>query len=301
MLQMAVSLPPDRLLKTIEMCKPKSLFAISTRMNQLPEEIERTGKNVKSLGLKSLLTGGESYSREKGENIKKEWGNISVNDVWASTEGSVMGYMNDKCNFSGMHLAENRLLIDAVDSESLESVGIGNVGMDLVSTLYNDGERPATILLGYSHNDSIRILDVDRCGCGRTYKMIEWPLIRREDIVQVAGQNVNARLGVESAICNRYPFLTKEYLTIYKTIDVNLKRPHLEIRIEAKDSVSAISENERRDVARNIWSYVISNPAAESMIFSQSEAKVQFMDRGRLFEGYEQYNKPGKPVRLIRI
>jgi phenylacetate-coenzyme A ligase PaaK-like adenylate-forming protein len=212
-----------------------------------------------------------------------------------------MAYTDEKCNLLGMHIPENRLLIDAVDPDTLEPVGVGNVGIDIVSTLYNVGEKPATILIGYSHNDLIRILDVGKCGCGRTYKMIEWPLIRREDIVHVAGQNINVRLGIESAISNRYPFLTKEYLVIHKPIDVSQTKPYLEIRIETKKPGLAISENERRDVERRIWSHVISNPAAESIIFSQSESNIQFMDRGHLFEGYEKYNKPGKPIRLIKI
>jgi len=301
MLQIATPMKTDRLLQIIKICKPKSLFAISTRMNQVPEEIEQVGEKASNLGLKNLFTGGEPYSKEKKESIEKDWGDIPVTDVWASAEASVMGYMSDNCNKFGLHIPENRLLIDAVDPDTLEPVGTGNVGIDLVSTLYNIGEKPATILLGYSHNDSIRIRDVDRCNCGRTYKMIEWPLIRREDIVHVAGQNINFRLGVESAISNIYPFLTEEYLTIYKPIDVNRRRPYLEIRIETKKPVSDISEDERRDVEHRVWSYVISNPAAESIIFSQSETKIQFMERGKLFEGCEQYYKPGKPIRLIKM
>ena len=300
MLQMGVQMPTDRLLQIIKMCNPKSIFAISTRMNQLPEEIEKTGENVRDLGIESLLTGGESYSKEKKQSIKSRWGNICVSDVWASTEASVMGYMDNNCNSSGMHIVENRLLIDAVDSETLESVGVGKVGIDLITTLYDEDERPATVLIGYSHNDLIKILDLDKCSCGRTYKMIEWPITRKDDIIHLAGQNINFRLGTEASI-SEHSFLTGEYMAIYMPINLTRTKPYLEIRIESRIPVSDISRNEKVELENDIWSNVISNPAAEGIIFSQSDAKIQIVERGELFKGYEKHNKPGKPVRLIKL
>lgn len=300
MLQLAIPLKTDRLLQVIKMTKPKSLFAISTRMNQLPTEIEQIGEKASNLGLDCVLTGGEPYSKEKRAIIQGEWGNVYVADVWASAEASVLGYTSEDCHIFGMHIPENRLLVEAVDPDTLEPVGKGQIGVDLVTTLYDVGERPATILIGYSHNDSIKVLDVNKCDCGRSFKMIEWPLLRREDILCVSGQNLDVRLGTESAIC-KYPFLTKEYLIIHRPIDGRRLKPYLEIRIEANKRDADLSESAKQDVRREIWSKVISNPAAEDIVFSQSETQVQFFDRGNLFQGYEEYFKPSKPVRIITL
>lgn len=300
MLQLAIPLKADRLIQIVKMTRPKSLFAISTRMNQLPMEIEQVGEKASNLGIKCVLTGGEPYTKEKRAIIQREWGNVYAADVWASAEASVMGYTSEDCHIFGMHIPENRLFIEAVNPDTLEPVKRGQEGVDLVTTLYDVGETPAIILIGYSHNDNIKVLDISKCDCGRSYKMIEWPLVRREDILCVAGQNLNAGLETESVLCN-YPFLTKEYLIIFKPIAGTRVRPFLEIRIEADKSALDISDTTKLKVQREIWSRVISNPAAEDIVFSQTETAVKFCSRGDLFQGHEKYFKPGKPVRLIAL
>ena len=300
MLQMGVPMPADRLINVMKMCKPKGLFAISTRMNQIPGEIAQTGIKASDLNLKVLFTAGEPYSKEKKAIIERDWGGTYVADAWASAEVSIMGYMSENCNSNGLHVTENRLLFDVVDPETLESMPAGKIGVDLITTLYDEGEKPATILIGYSHNDLIKFLDIDRCKCGRTYRMIEWPLVRRDDIIHVAGQNLNVRLGTEATI-SKYSFLTMEYLAIYKPINEKRTRPVIEIRIEGNGKINDVQEKDKIDMERSIWSGVISNPAAESMVFTQSEATVNIVEKGQLFKGFEQYQKPGKPIRLIKI
>jgi phenylacetate-CoA ligase len=295
MLHIGVGLPPDKLLKIIKFQKPQSVFALGTKAYQLPRQIEELGEKASDLGIESILLGGEPCTIKRRNVIERDW-KASIIDCLASAELSVFGYQTLGCNKDVMHIPENRLFVNFVDPKTLDPVDNEEKGVDLVSTLYDLDEKPAMILLGCSLGDSSRLLDSKKCNCGRTYKQIEWPVCRNDYTVHMAGQNVYPVLGVESAIADS-PFLTGEYVTMYKEASGPQRRPYLEVRIEAKGNVP---ENEKKQIEEKIWSYVISNPAAYNIVASQSDLLLKIMERGHLFEGLETYQRPGKPIRLIK-
>jgi len=295
MLHISIGLPPDKLLQIIKYRRPQSLFALGTKAYQLPRQIEALGEKAGNLGIESILLGGEPCTKERKNVIERDW-NASVIDCLASAELSVFGYQTLGCNADIMHVPENRVFVNFVDPKTLDPVNKEEKGVDLVSTLYDLDEKPAMILLGYSLGDTSRLLDSKECNCGRTYKQIEWPVFRNDYTVHMAGQNIYPVLGTESAIADS-PFLTGEYLTIYKEASGPQRKPYLEVRVETKKSVP---EGDRKKLEEKIWSYVISNPAAYDIVMAQSELVLKFMETGQLFNGLESYQKPGKPIRLIK-
>jgi phenylacetate-coenzyme A ligase PaaK-like adenylate-forming protein len=196
-----------------------------------------------------------------------------------------------------MHVPENRLFLNFVDPKTLDPVSKEEKGVDLISTLYDVGEKPAVILLGYSHGDLGRILDSTGCNCSRTYKQMEWPVFRNDYIVKIAGQNTYPVMGTEAAIVDS-PFLTGEYTSITREFSESSIRPYLEIRVEKR---GPIPETERKKLEQKIWTYVISNPGAEGIVNSNADFVLKFTERGCLYEDLEKYVKPGKPIRLIRM
>ena len=295
MLHISVRLLPENLLQIIKLRKPQSLWALATKAYQLPRQIEELGEKASDLGIESILTGGEHYTKERKMVIERDW-NAAVIDCWASTELSIFGYQTIGCGADMMHVTENRAFLNFVDPKTLDPVSKEEKGVDLVSTLYDLNEKPATILLGYSHGDSGRLLDSKECECGRTYKQIDWPISRSDYTVHMAGQNAYPVLGTESSIADS-PFLTGEYVTMYREASGPKRKPYLEIRVEVNGSIPEI---EKKKIEEKVWSRIISNPAAYDIVTSQSDLVLKFMKRGYLFDGWGEYQKPGKPVRLIK-
>ena len=296
MVHISVRLTTEQILQLIKLRKPQSFWALNSRAYQIPAEMKELGEDASKLGIESVLTGGEPSTKNTKTVMERKW-NAPVIDCLASCEISVFGYQTLNCGTDVMHAPENRLLLNFVDPKTLDPVSKEEKGIDLISTLYDIDEKPAVILLGHSHGDLGRILDSTECNCGRTYKQMEWPVFRNDYIVKIAGQNTYPVMGTEAAIVDS-PFLTGEYTSITKGVSESSIRPYLEIRVETR---GPIPENERKKLEQKIWCYVISNPGAESIVNSNADFVLKFIERGRLYEGLEKYLKPGKPIRLIRM
>lgn len=295
-IHISVRLTTAQILQLIKLRKPQSFWALNSRAYQIPAEMNELGEDASKLGIESVLTGGEHSTKDTKIVMGRNW-NAPVIDCLASCETSVFGYQTLNCGADVMHVPENRLFLNFVDPKTLDPVSKEEKGVDLISTLYDVGEKPAVILLGYSHGDLGRILDSTGCNCSRTYKQMEWPVFRNDYIVKIAGQNTYPVMGTEAAIVDS-PFLTGEYTSITREFSESSIRPYLEIRVEKR---GPIPETERKKLEQKIWTYVISNPGAEGIVNSNADFVLKFTERGCLYEDLEKYVKPGKPIRLIRM
>ena len=297
-LKISSPISTDGLLQTIKIGNPKSLFIAANRARQVAQESESFGEKLNNLGIETVFTGGETCTKEKQDKISDEWG-ADTFDTWASTELSAFGYQTKDCNQNTMHIAENRVFLNIVDPATLDPVSKEERGVDLVSTLYDVGEKPAMILLGYSHGDSSKVIDSIRCNCGRTYKQVAWPIDRSDEVVKMAMHNIFPVSGTESAIVGS-PFLTGEFCCKYVEPKELMRRQSLEIRVETKMN---IPEDEKCKLTDKILKYVISDPATHEIIMSQAIFSIEFVDKGRIYFGWEDYLRPkrAKPLRLIKV
>jgi phenylacetate-coenzyme A ligase PaaK-like adenylate-forming protein len=129
------------------------------------------GLDTGRLSVKAVHLGGDPTTEEERRAIGKLW-NAEPYDSYSSTEVNLIAY---ECHsHSGMHLNENELFVTSVDPGSGEEVGENEIGRDLCTSLYEDGEMPATFFLNYSHGDTITTLG-DSCTCGDISRVIAHP------------------------------------------------------------------------------------------------------------------------------
>jgi phenylacetate-CoA ligase len=289
LLQVGPLMSTSSLIPLIKSRKPDSVWGLTTKMYRLPLEFRELGVDPKDFGVKSIMTAAEPSTKEKRMKIAEEWG-AEAYDVYASTEASLIAY---ECGTEdGLHVNEERILLDFVDPDTLDSVEVEERGTDLLSTLYREGEMPATILLGYSHGDVSRFLD-SLNSCGRTLRRMDYPT-RDDYVVSLAGYKANV-VKAEIPVSNSTS-LTGEYVAISGYDEVQ-RKPTLEIRAEAKESMS---DDVRQSLENQILSAVFNNPAATAVFFKQCSVSVKFMNKGHLYEGLEKHLRQGKPIRFIR-
>ena len=129
------------------------------------------GLSMDKLKVKTVSFGGDPTPAEQRKSIGELW-RAEPFDAYASSEAGMIGC---ECHsHSGMHANEPDLFITTVDPEAAEEAGRNELGKDLCTTLYEDGELPATFIVNYSHKDSMAVL-ADRCSCGDETKLISHP------------------------------------------------------------------------------------------------------------------------------
>jgi phenylacetate-CoA ligase len=279
----ATPVPIQFLSKTIERFRPSSIFGLPTRIYGLPIEFKSMNVDVRSFNIRKILLGGESVTSERKKKISVEW-NADVFDLWASTEGSGMAY--ECIDHSGMHFVEPRLFLTFVNPETRDEVAGDEYGFDLITTLYEENERPGRILINYSHGDMSKFIS-GTCNCGRIFKKIT-PPFREDDVVSLRGAKLYVR-DVESLLA-KLPDFTGEYEAILTFNDAT-RSPSLEFRLE---SLTDISDKDSTHLNENIRVELFkSNPAALSVLHAE-DIKVTIVPKSNVKSGL------GKPTRLIR-
>jgi len=151
------------------------------------------GLDTGRLSVKSVHLGGDPTTAEERAAIGKLW-NAEPYDSYSSTEVNLIAY---ECHsHSGMHINENELFLASVDPESGEEVGMKENGRDLCTSLYEEGEMPATFFLNYSHGDSISIQD-NSCTCGDLSRLISHPTRdTRKKIISGFGSDIREKPSI---------------------------------------------------------------------------------------------------------
>jgi phenylacetate-CoA ligase len=274
----------NSLIRMINGFDPNHIVGGTWTLYGLPQFLEPYGFDAKKLNVKSVLFGAEPSTPERRKRIGELW-NAEPFELWASGEASVMGY---ECNLhNGLHINEPETFITAVDPENYEEVGENEEGIDLVTVLYEEGKRPGTFFINYTHGDIIKLLG--KCSCGCTFKLVSYPR-RDSERIRIAGFGLDVR-DIESLIVS--PPYTGEYVGIYG-VDPVTNRYKLTIRVEVKGKPAHTLEDFK-------YALLASNPQALGLFESNVIFDVEFTELGKLYRGYEQYVRPGKPTRIIKL
>ncbi len=86
---------------------------------------------------------------------------------------------------NGMHIWEDRYLVEVLDPETLAPVGAGVEGELVLTTL----DREAMPMIRYRTRDRVRLLP-DPCPCGRTHRRISRITGRTDDMLIIKGVNI---------------------------------------------------------------------------------------------------------------
>lgn len=130
------------------------------------------------------LLGSEGCTPEMRTQIENVWG-LFATDNYGMSElmgPGVSGECEERC---GLHINEDYFLPEIVNPDTLESLGEGETGELLITTLTKEGIP----LLRYRTRDITRIV-YDPCKCGRTFARMDKIKGRSDDMLKIRGVNV---------------------------------------------------------------------------------------------------------------
>lgn len=137
-----------------------------------------------SSSLKTAIIGAEAISLQTKEHIENRLG-IKLFNCYGLSEMNGPGVAMECSYHNGMHVWEDRYLMEIIDPQTLQPVPEGEYG-ELVLT---DLTREAMPLLRYRTHDITRIL-TEPCACGRTHRRIECIQGRTDDMLIINGVNI---------------------------------------------------------------------------------------------------------------
>lgn len=161
------------------------------------------------LCIKSVIQGGEPglLSIEGYRDKMREiWGEGI--DFFESAGASEIGYFGQECiAHEGLHVPEDYLFIEIIDSETGEQLGPGETGEMVITHLKREGMP----LIRYRIGD-VTSYEEDVCDCGRTHLRLQGIRGRTDDMIKVKGLKIFPT-QVESLV-KQCPGCTGEFIII---------------------------------------------------------------------------------------
>lgn len=192
----------------------------------LAEQGEKAGVDFSALPLRLGLFGGEPCSDKMKAEIEERL-HIRATDNYGLSE--VMGPgVSGECECGcGLHIAEDHILTEVVDPETLEPVAPGETGELVLTSL----TKEAFPVLRYRTHD-LTTVDTAHCECGRTLARMRKVRQRTDDMLIIRGVNVFPS-QIEDVL------FAIEGVAPHYLIVVERKRnlDDLEIRLEVEDVV----------------------------------------------------------------
>jgi phenylacetate-CoA ligase len=149
--------------------------------------LSELGIKRKSLALKRGILVSETLTGEKRERIEKGLG-IHVSTAYGIPEAIGPGIAYE-CAQGKLHITEDHFIVEAVDPKTGESVGYGEAGELVISTI----TTKAFPLLRFRTGDISKITPGGKCGCGRTFATMEIPEVRTDDMLSIRGVKVSPK------------------------------------------------------------------------------------------------------------
>ncbi|HTT11361.1 MAG TPA: AMP-binding protein [Burkholderiaceae bacterium] len=163
--------PLPVLVQRLNEWQPTALAAYPSVLTQLANE-QLAGRL--KIPLANVATSAEVLTAETRRRVEQAWG-IRVFDTYGATEYAPIAA---ECPLGNKHLFEDRAIIELVDERG-RVVAPGERGDRVLLTLL---ERRTQPLIRYEISDMVRELP-GRCGCGRSFRMIESIEGRVEDVL----------------------------------------------------------------------------------------------------------------------
>ena len=150
----------------------------------LGESLKERGYKPEDNKLKAGIFGAEPWTEEMRRDIEKSLG-IKAYDIYGLTEISGPGVAFECCEQNGMHINEDHLIAELIDTNTGEVLPEGTKGELVFTSL----DKEAFPLLRYRTRD-ICVLTREKCSCGRTFIKMAKPMGRSDDMMIIKGVNV---------------------------------------------------------------------------------------------------------------
>jgi len=143
------------------------LISTPTYALHMSEVAEEMGFDPRELPLRLGLFGSEGCTEEYRIELERRWG-ITAAENYGLSEIMGPGVSGECEARSGMHFAEDHFYPEIIDSETGKTLGFGQKGELVLTTLTKEGIP----LLRYRTKD-ITVLHEEKCACGRTHIRME--------------------------------------------------------------------------------------------------------------------------------
>ncbi len=134
--------------------------------------------------LARAYVGAEPHSEESRAKIEEFYG-VDAFNSYGLSEMCGPGVAFECPEKNGMHIWEDRYLVEVIDPETHAPVAPGVEGELVLTTL----DREAMPIIRYRTHDRVRIFD-DPCPCGRTHRRISRITGRTDDMLIIKGVNI---------------------------------------------------------------------------------------------------------------
>ena len=143
--------------------------------------LEEMGVRPEQLRLRLGIFGGEQWSDSLRSQLEKRL-HIIATDTYGLTDILGPGVAGECEVRHGLHINEDHFIVEVIDPKSLQSVGVGQEGELVFTTITKEGFP----LVRYRTGD---IASVDRtpCACGRTFARMARVARRTDDMVLFRG------------------------------------------------------------------------------------------------------------------
>ncbi len=150
----------------------------------LHQAIEESEYKRSDFQWRLAVTGAEPHSEELRCKIQDKL-NIEVYNCYGMSELNGPGVAFECVYRSGLHVWEDRYIIEIINPDTLEPVPDGEIGELVVTILHRD----AMPLIRYRTRDLTRIIP-ELCPCGRTHRRLARFTGRTDDMLIINGVNV---------------------------------------------------------------------------------------------------------------
>jgi phenylacetate-CoA ligase len=166
----------DRQIDYFLQARPTVFLATPSYALHIAERLRERGIEPDSLALRLGAFGGEPGAETPATRAKIESGlGIDAFDYYGLAEVGPT-FANECWAKTGIHFAEDHVLVECVDPDTKEAVPEGELGVLVFTHL----TREATPMLRYWSNDYAR-LTTGRCPCGRTHARAVGGILGRHD------------------------------------------------------------------------------------------------------------------------
>lgn len=247
------------------------IHATPSYLLHLHAAIEEEGYRREDLKLRMAITGAEPHSEELRCKIQDKLG-IEVYNCYGMSEMNGPGVAFECIFRKGMHVWEDRYIVELLDPDTFEPVPEGETG-ELVLTILC---RDAMPLIRYRTRDLTRFIP-GPCECGRTHRRLARFTGRTDDMLIINGVNVFPS-QIEEVLLKTKGVGSNYFIVVEKSGDLDKLTVQVEITPEMfADDARVI--NALRDRLKSEMSALITiNPVIEikqpgSLPVSEGKAK----------------------------
>lgn len=211
----------------------------------LAEVAEEEGVDTEDLNLKAVGFGAEMWTKEMRQEIEKRF-NAPAYNIYGLTEIMGPGIGLECQEQDGLHIMEDHFYPEIIDSETLKTLGEGEKGELVLTTLTRHGMP----IIRFRTKDITALRNV-KCSCGRTLVKMDRITGRTDDMLKVRGVAVFPS-QIEKALLKMDGLEPHYQIIVTRPQHMDI----MEVRVEASPELFSDEIKKLVGIKKNIEDYI---------------------------------------------